>query len=273
MGGSTPGGGAHPEQTLRQDPHGVPQLMLATMIFFPEKHFYEMPMDYGLEFEEVQLITKDSTKLHGWYLPAKAEKGALLFFHGNAGNISGRLFKAKGWIDRGYSVFLLDYRSYGKSEGKIQHGEDILEDAQAALDWLTQTRKIELSQMILYGESLGTHPAIRLNVQNKTKALILEAPFTSFLDLARIHYPFVTKGIMKDFTFPNMEYINEIKSPLLILHGTLDEICPYPMAEELIKKAPEPKELFTVMGGAHNDLPVIAGDDYWERSRCFIENL
>ena len=245
--------------------------IVTSLMFFPEKTFYEKPQDYGYAFEDVGLATHDGVRLHGWFLKASgAERGALLFFHGNAGNISNRLFKMRGWIDRGFSVFLVDYRGYGKSEGKIHEQQDILADAQAAFQWMTEAQKFSVSRIILYGESLGTHPAIRLGAEHKAAAVILEAPFTSFLKLARIHYPFVPEVLIRDFEFSNEKYIPALKAPLFILHGTQDEICPYEMAGELFEKAPNPKDFFSVPHGQHNDLPVAAGEDFWERPFQFV---
>ena len=244
--------------------------ILPALIFFPEKTFYEKPEDYHFSYEDVQIRVEDKIVLHAWYLKAPVEKGVLLFFHGNAGNISSRLFKVKGWIRRGFSVLLIDYRGYGKSTGKIEHGEDILKDAEAAWDWLRNQKNIPVSKIILYGESLGTHPAIRLGNQEKAGGVILEAPFTSFFDLANLHYPLVPKELIREFEFPNDQYIGGLKAPLFILHGTQDEICPYSMAGELFEKAPEPKAFFSIPGGTHNDLPIRAGEDFWEKPYEFI---
>lgn len=250
----------------------VVNLMITSMIFFPEKTFYEKPEDYGFLFEEVRIPTADGLKLHGWHLKASDAKGTLLFFHGNAGNISGRLSKAKGWIDRGLSVVLVDYRGYGKSEGKIDHGDDIVRDAEAALAWLLEAKGTPVSKIILYGESLGSHPALRLASEHAVAAVILEAPFTSFVELGRRHYS-VVPGIellLKDFRFANIEWIAKLKSPLFVLHGTADEVCPYAMSGELVDLAPEPKGFLSIPGGAHNDLPVAAGEDFWQKPYEFV---
>ncbi len=252
--------------------------MITSMIFFPEKTFYEKPADYGFESEDVELLTSDRWKIHGWFLKAAKqssqtalkEKGVILFLHGNAGNISHRLFKVKGWIDRGFSVFLVDYRGYGQSEGKIEHEENLVSDAKAGLDWLVQTKKIPLSKIVIYGESIGSAPAIRLGSEEEVAAVILEAPFTSFLDLARTHYPFVPEMMLRDFEFGNISRVAELKAPLFILHGMRDEICPYAMAGELFEKAPEPKGFFSVPNGMHNDLPMSAGEDFWEKPCQFV---
>ena len=242
------------------------------MIFFPEKTLYEKPEDYGFQHDEVSLTTEDGVKLHGWYLhkPQSKSEGVLLFFHGNAGNISNRLYKMKGWLDRRFSALLVDYRGYGKSEGMIHDSEDVLKDAAAALRWLTESHKTLLSKIVVYGESLGTYPAIRLACDYPVKALVLEAPFTSLFDVARTHYPFVIRDMMQNFLFSNIDFIQKIKAPLFILHGNEDEICPYAMAGELFEKAPEPKGFLSIPNGRHNDLPMIAGEDYFEKPYEFI---
>ncbi|MBU3758307.1 MAG: alpha/beta hydrolase [Candidatus Omnitrophica bacterium] len=252
---------------------GLLKLMIASMIFFPEKAFYEKPADYGLIFENALIRTSDGVDLHGWYLPAPGAKAVLLFFHGNAGNISGRLAKADGWVRRGYAVCLVDYRGYGASQGRIEHQDDVMRDAEASLEWLMKEKNWPLSKVVFYGESLGTHPAIRLGVEHSAAAVILEAPFTSFADLGKIHYPFVPSALVRDFTFPNEDYIAGLKAPLFILHGMEDEICPYAMAGELFEKAPLPKEFFSIADGRHNDLPIKAGEDYWDKPAAFLEKI
>jgi alpha-beta hydrolase superfamily lysophospholipase len=246
--------------------------MIESMIFFPEKTLYEKPEDYGFQYEEVTMTTEDKVDIFGWYVqaPKLGEKGTILFFHGNAGNISNRLYKIKGWIDRGFSVFLVDYRGYGRSQGAIRHSNDVLKDAAAALDWLTEQKKLPLPKIVLYGESLGTYPAIRLGAEHPVAALILEAPFTSLYDVAKIHYSFVVKPLMQSFEFSNMENIANVRAPVFILHGNRDEICPYAMAGELFEHAPEPKGFLSVPDGMHNDLPVAAGEDFWQKPYEFL---
>lgn len=249
--------------------------MIESMIFFPEKTLYEKPEDYGFQYEEVTMTTQDKVEIFGWYVQADSkagEKGVLLFFHGNAGNISNRLYKIKGWVERGFSVFLVDYRGYGRSKGSIKHSNDVLKDANAALDWLTEEKKKSLPEIILYGESLGSYPATFLGSENPVAAVILEAPFTSLYEVAKTHYSFVVKPLMQNFEFSNVESVENLKAPLFILHGNQDEICPYAMAGELFERAPEPKGFLSIPNGMHNDLPAIAGDDFWQKPYEFVMN-
>lgn len=246
--------------------------MITSMIFFPEKNHYEKPADHGFVHEEVELYTVDQARLHGWWIKHKSpfHAGALLFLHGNAGNISHRLYKIKGWVESGFDVLLLDYRGYGSSGGKIERQEDIVCDAHAAMDWIRDVKKIPVSKMVFYGESLGTYPAIRLGAETKAASVVLEAPFTSFIDLGRVHYPLVPAALLRSFAFANNKYISALKTPLFILHGTQDEICPYNMAGELFELAPEPKGFLSIRGGTHNDLPMAAGEDFWKKPLEFV---
>ena len=244
--------------------------MVTSFLFFPEKDFYELPQNYGLAAEEVSLVTPDSVRLHGWFFKASPQKPILLFFHGNAGNISGRLFKAKGWIDRGVSVFLVDYRGYGKSEGKIQQGKDLLEDAHAALRWLEENKKVTSHQIILYGESIGAYPAITLAGEKEFAGLILEAPFTTLNDLAKRHYGWVPEFALNGFQMNNDMAIPKVQAPVFILHGDQDEICPKPMGERLYELAPPPKEFYVIQGGEHNNLPQVAGGPYFDYPYDFL---
>ncbi|OGW78526.1 MAG: hypothetical protein A2Z83_04160 [Omnitrophica bacterium GWA2_52_8] len=260
--------------------------MIRSMIFFPGKDFYEVPEQYGLKYENVTFLTGDGVELFGWYLHAKpvvkpvfadGDKAVLLYFHGNAGNISGRLSKARGWTERGVPVFLMDYRGYGQSQGEIRHQDDILKDAEAAVCLLKEKKGIPQSGIILYGESLGSYPAVRLACENSFRAVVLEAPYTSFTALSEKHYGmlpgFMRESLLRNFTFPNEDWIGKLRTPLFILHGTRDDVCPYDMGETLFMRAPDPKGFFPVPEGAHNDLPMKAGEAYWDKPCEFIKKL
>ncbi len=248
--------------------------MIASLIFFPTKDYTAVPKDYGLKSETAEILTEDNVKITGWFLPAENSVQTVFFLHGNAGNIGDRLFKAAEWVKRGYSVFLLDYRSYGNSEGKITSEEDLYKDARAGLGWLNK-KKYTNDNIILYGESIGAAPALEFS---KTKAgffaVILEAPFTSLAAVSKLHYPFVPSAILSAFQFDNLKKISELTTPVFIVHGERDEICPHSMGKELFQAAAAvKKDFFSVHGGMHNDLPDVAGADFYDRPVHFLENL
>lgn len=246
-------------------------LVISALLFFPEKDFYALPQDFGLSPEEVFVTTQDNCRLHGWFFKANPAKAALLFLHGNAGNISGRLSKAKGWVNRGVSVLLVDYRGYGRSGGKIEKGLDLVEDAHSALRWLEEGERVPAEKIILYGESIGSYPATQLAAEKKFAGLILEAPFTTLPELARRHYGWMPAAIfLKDFQMRNQDVIRYVKAPVFILHGERDEICPREMGERLYELAPSPKEIYVVPRGTHNDLPETAGESYFEYPHRFL---
>jgi len=244
------------------------------MLFFPEKDFLQKPAEYGLEAQDVYVVTPDQLRLHGWYFEALNAHAVLLFLHGNAGNISGRLHKVKGWLERHVSVLLLDYRSYGQSQGQIRKGDDIVVDAKAAYEWLVKAKQWSPCQIVVGGESLGSHPAIRLAVECETGGLILEAPFTAFTDLAAIHYPalpqFAVQSLLKEFKFDNLAFISKIRPPVFILHGTADATCPFLMGRKLFDHAPEPKRFLSVFSAGHNNLVEAAKDLYWAEPYQFL---
>ena len=249
-------------------------LMITSMIFFPEKNFFETPDMYGFKWEVVYINVEEGVETYNWYIKAPEEKGVILLFHGNAGNISSRLFKAKGWIDRGYSVFLASYRGYGKSTGEIKTENDLVKDAKKDLEWLTDKKSYNLGDIVFYGESLGTYPALYLGSENKVKAVILEAPYTSFIDLAPKHYPFFPKfiinALLENFKFLNKEKIKLQKNPIFIIHGTSDEVCPYSMGEALFEAASVEKEMFLIPGGSHSNLSDVAGEEFWQKPYQFL---
>ena len=239
--------------------------MIASMIFFPVKNFTVIPKSIGLSAEDAAIQTEDGLKLHGWYFGVPNSKSCLLLFHGNADNISIRLPKAKAWIERGVSVLLVDYRGYGKSAGEIKSSADLIKDAQASLNWLKTNKKFKPSEIVLYGESMGSVPAIELAGKEKFKAIILEAPFTSLKDMAKLLYGMAPDFMLKDFQMNNDEKISRLKTPVLILQGTNDEVVPFSMGKDLFKKAPEPKSFYEIKNGGHNDLFEKAGEDYYAK--------
>ena len=243
--------------------------MIASMIFFPVKDFSLKPESIGLVAEDVSVKTEDGVKLHGWFFSAQNSQSCLLLFHGNADNISIRLPKAKAWVKRGVSVLLIDYRGYGRSEGEIKSSADLTKDAKAALDWLKNKKKYSPAQIILYGESMGSVPVIELAGTEKFKAAILESPFTSLKDMAKLLYGMAPDILLKDFEMNNEEKITRLKTPVLILQGTNDEVVPFSMGQRLFKKAPEPKSFFEIKNGLHNDLAEKAGEDYYAKPYQF----
>lgn len=247
--------------------------MIASLIFFPSRDYTALPKDYELISEDVRIKTEDGVQLTGWYLPAPESKGTIYFLHGNAGNISDRLFKVDGWVKRGFSVFLLDYRSYGESKGKIESEQDIYRDGKAGLLWLQNEKQLANSAIVLYGESIGTAPMTELASKERFRALILEAPFTSFAEVTKVHYPFIPSFLLGAFQFDNIDKIEKIETPIFILHGKEDEICPWWMGKALFEKIAGEKEMVSVPKGHHNDLSDVMGEEFYNKPLRFLMKI
>ena len=244
---------------------------ITSMIFFPDPVLEYEPKDIGLSAETVTLNVSQGVDLYCWYIPASKNRPVLLYLHGNAGNISHRLSIAKGWADRGFGCFMLDYRGYGRSSGQIHHEKDMTDDARAAYCWLRQERGIPAEKIVLYGESIGCAPSIDLALAETAGALVLMAPFTTLPDMARVHYGFRAPGfLVKNFMFDNESKIASVKSPIFLIHGTADEIVPFEMGRKIFERSASTKESYWVEGGTHNDLPQSAGAAFWDRPADFL---
>ena len=160
------------------------------IVFFPDPYLVGTPADFGLKYDDVYFEAADHVKLHGWWVP-KAGAPVLVWFHGNAGNISHRLENIKLLHDRvGVQVFIFDYREYGRSQGRISREGTFL-DAAAAYRYVAETRGMPPQEIILFGRSLGTALATDLAIQKPCRGLILESAFTNSSDMAKMLAPFL----------------------------------------------------------------------------------
>jgi fermentation-respiration switch protein FrsA (DUF1100 family) len=239
------------------------------IVFFPDPHLIGTPRDFGLDYEEAWFKAEDGVKLHGWWVP-KAGAPVLLWFHGNAGNISHRLENIKLLVEEvGVGVFIFDYREYGWSEGSISR-EGTFKDAAAAYRYLTETRGIAGRNIVLFGRSLGSALATDVALKGPCRALILESAFTNSQEMAKMLAPFLFDWRPK-VPYDNLGRIGYVPVPVLIIHGTDDEIIPADMARRVFAAASEPKELYLIPGSHHNDTYLVGGPEYIRRLRDFID--
>ena len=172
------------------------------LLYFPSRTLVTTPDRYGLAYETVHLDTADGERLHGWWIPADDARGTLLFFHGNAGNISGRLESVKQFHQLGLNVLIIDYRGYGQSTGSPSE-EGLYRDAEAAWQHAVTQRGIDPSRIVIFGRSLGGGPATWLATQHDAGALLLESAFTSVPDMAAHHYPWLPARQLTTTQFDN----------------------------------------------------------------------
>jgi fermentation-respiration switch protein FrsA (DUF1100 family) len=226
------------------------------LIYFPTRHpagDWRAPERDGRAVEDVWLQTDDGVRIHGWYLPTPGAPVTLLFFHGNAGNLSDRYDWANSLSQLPAHVLLMDYRGYGRSEGRPDEA-GLYRDAEAAYRWLVDEKGTPGDRIVLYGKSLGGAPACEIASRFPVGGLILQSTFTSAADMASIMFPLFPVGSLLKTRFDNEAKIRGIRVPKLLIHSRDDEMLPYRMAERLYEVAPEPRQLQSYDGAGHNDL-------------------
>lgn len=199
-------------------------------------------------FEDLVLGTADGERLAAWWKPPEPGRAVLVYFHGNGGSLFNRRMRARTLTASGRGLLMVSYRGYAGSTGSPSE-EGLRQDAQAAYDWLA--RSYAPARIVLYGESLGTGVAVRLATERQVAGLVLDAPFTSTEAVAAGIYPFVpVRWLMRD-QFRSIDIIDQVKAPILILHGTADRVIPFAFGEALFKAAPEPKRFVRLEGVGH----------------------
>lgn len=232
--------------------NGWMYLQQPAMLFYPQTGLDATPADWGLAYQDVELLTSDAIKLHGWYIPAARhdEQRVLLFMHGNAGNISHRGESVQIFHQLGLNVLIFDYRGYGQSQGRASEA-GLYSDATAAWHYLTETRRIAPENIILFGRSLGGVVAAELASRVQPGLLVLESTFSSARDMAKHLFPRLSNLLFLRYRLDTAEYVRHVNSPVLILHSPNDEIAPYALGQKVYAAASEPKQ-FVPLRGDHN---------------------
>ncbi|WP_414565297.1 MULTISPECIES: alpha/beta hydrolase [unclassified Anabaena] len=250
-------------------------------IFFPSSVIEKTPEFFNLPYEEVWLpvpVSSGKVELvHGWWLKAQQpDAKVLLYLHGNGINIGANIGHAKRFHQLGFSVLLIDYRGYGRSEGMFPNEKRVYEDAVIAWNYLTQEKQISPSRIFLYGHSLGGAIAIDLAVKHPEAAgLIVESSFTSIQDVVayRNLFRIFPVNLLLNQRFESIKKVPQLKMPALFIHGTADTTVPSFMSQQLYSAAPEPKKLFLVPAADHNDTAVVAGVEYLQWVKSFVQQV
>lgn len=242
------------------------------LIFFPPRYpeGFVPPEAFGLNAEEVWIRAADGVRLNAWFFTHDGAPKVLLCFHGNAENIGSGLSRTKALSSLGTNILALDYRGYGKSEGSPNEA-GVYRDAEAAYRYLVKARGFEPQDIVIYGQSLGGAVAIDLAARHACGGLIVESSFTSIREMARrvLLIPFLEYAVKS--RFDSIAKIAGVRAPVLIVHGTRDEVIPFSMGQKLFDAAPQPKWFFPVEGASHNDVFIVGGEEYLERMESLIE--
>ncbi len=241
-------------------------------VYFPTKDLEAEPFRMALDYMDVHCTAGDGVKIHGWYFPQPGAGCTLLIFHGNAGNISHRL----GWIrmlhDLGVHIMIIDYRGYGRSEGK-PFEKGLYLDALAAYEWWSKEHAAGENKLILIGESLGGAVAIDLACRVPVDGIVLQSTFTTAWDMAKTLLPIGLLQPLMGVRFDSAGKIGQVGCPKLFIHGNSDEIVPLRLGRRLYELASPPKRFFEVPGAGHNDLLWIAGSRYIKQLQTFLSEI
>lgn len=226
-------------------------VMQRRLMYFPDPVRVE-PSAFALAgVEERELKTADGATLVAWYGRAAPGQPTLLYFHGNAGNLASRSERVRKYVERGIGILMLSYRGYGGSTGSPSERANVA-DAKVAYDALIRDG-LAPKDIILYGELLGSGVAVQLAADKPVGAVILDAPYTSIVDVAAQAYPFLpVRGFILD-RYDTMRHLNGVKAPLLVLHGEEDEVIPVAMGRAVYDAAKGLKEIVTFPGAGHSD--------------------
>lgn len=223
------------------------------LVYYPEngREITVTPRQAGLPYEDIQISTSDGVNLHGWHVIAPHSRGTVLFFHGNAGNISHRIGYLQMFYRLGYSVLIFDYRGYGNSGGATTE-QGTYRDAEAAWRYLTEQQHIPSCRIVLFGESLGGAISTWLAARHPSAALVIASGFTSVPNLAHHFYPYFPVRWISRIHYDSEENLRAVATPVLISHSRDDEIIPFDHGLALFAAARQPKRFLEISGG-HND--------------------
>jgi len=216
----------------------------------PGRTITATPAAIGLAYEAVTLTASDGVALHGWYVPAAAERGTVVLFHGNAGNIGHRLDTLRFLNDLGLATLIIDYRGFGRSEGRPTEA-GTYRDAEAAWAHLVTERGVAPERIVVFGRSLGAAVAAHLAANHSPAALVLESPFTSVPDLAATLYPYLPVRWISRFRYATADYAAAAGCPVLVIHSRDDEVVPIAHGRAVYAAIPGPKRFLEIDGG-HN---------------------
>lgn len=236
-------------------------------IMHPKKLPSDLMYDFKYPHNEYTIDVKPGVSLNAVHFPLDDSKGVVLYFHGNTGELDVWGTVSDDFLKRGYEVFLIDYRGYGKSTGKVRSESDLHEDAEAAYQYLKEL--VPEKPVVIYGRSLGSGVAAHLAVNHQPQALVLETPYNNMLDVVDHHTPwfFPNKFILK-YRLATDQILKDVQSPVYAIHGTKDPTIPYELAEKLTEAGHADLKFIQVSQAQHNNLI-----DYMEFGQMLDEVL
>lgn len=243
------------------------------MTFFPDTKS-EIPKENIPEYiSEKKIVTSDQERIQAFYFnhPDRSNHPLVIYFHGNAGNLYGRFGYAQQLYEMNQNVLLISYRGYGKSSGKPSE-EGIYMDGQAAVNFAKDSLGYSEGEITILGRSLGTTVAVNTAQKRSFKGVILITPLTSGKEMAAAMGMNSLTSVAGD-SFNSIGKIDHLESPILIIHGTDDEVIPYDMGEALFKAYSGDKKLITIEKGNHNNLQDVDSELFWGEINEFVNKM
>lgn len=236
---------------------GIYLLSLIVLYFVQEKIFFrptklskEYQFQFSNQFEEIDLFVEDDIQVNTVLFKSNETKGVILFFHGNAGAINGWGQGSDIYLQNNYDVLYVDYRGYGKSDGKVISENQLIKDGQKVYDYVKEIYKEE--NIIVSGTSIGSGIAVQIAIKNKPKKLLLNSPYASFESLIK-EKAIIVPGFLIKYKLRTNQHIKETNLPIIIFHGTKDNVVPYTHALKLKQSNPN-IQLHTLEGYGHNNI-------------------
>ncbi len=248
-------------------------------VFFPSEAIETTPELFHLNYQEVWLPIQTPSgveRMYGWWIPASKPVAVMLYLHGNGVNIGANVAQAARFQQLGFSVLLIDYRGYGRSEGSFPTEARVYQDASTAWNYLVRQQQIQPGKIFIYGHSLGGAIAINLALQHPNAAgLIVESSFTSMRQMVgyRGIYSIFPTDLILTQRFDSLAKIESIQVPILLIHGTADLIVPDNMSKQLFAAAPEPKQLVLIPKAGHNNVAEVGGSQYLQAVKKFVQQV
>ena len=228
----------------------IAYIVLIIFIYFYQRNLLYHPSENNyqgdkiqFDYDEIFIKVGEEIKLKSWIIEKDFKKHkTLVIFHGNAGHLSNRIYKLNELYKLNINILLISWRGFSGNKGSPTE-QNLYKDAEAAIKWLNE-KNINNNQIILYGESLGSGVAVELGKKNNFNSIILESPFTSIENSAKIYYPYLPVRFLLKDRYDSISKIKKINSPILIMHGKKDDIVPFFMGKKLFEKANSPKDSY-----------------------------
>lgn len=201
--------------------------------------------------KELELATPDGETVIAWYVKAAPGQPTLLYYHGNSGTLADRADRFAAYTKRGRGILMMAYRGYSGSTGMPSERANVA-DAKLAYDTLI-SMGVPAEEIILYGESIGTGVAVQTAAEKRVAGLILDAPYTSILEVAQMIYPYLPSGLLMRDRYETLRYLDKVEAPILVIHGEQDTIIPVEMGHKIAQLAPSPTEIVTFHRAGHSD--------------------